>query len=78
MNMKNKQQSWSAHLRVVLKNIGKRKIIVIVMHLSIKGKTGMSHFLQTSEQSQYKSKIKKNLTSPRPTSFFLQPMPPPI
>jgi len=57
MNMKNKKQSWGARLRVVLKNVGKRKISSIVTHLSIKGKTGMSHFLQTSEQSQYKGKI---------------------
>jgi len=57
MNMKNKQLSWGARLRVVLKNTGKRKIIGIVMHLSMKDKTGMSHFLQTSEQSQYKGKI---------------------
>jgi hypothetical protein len=52
--------------------MGKKKIIGIAMWLRIKGKTGMSHFLKTSKQSQYKGKIKKkNLTSPRPTSFFL-------
>jgi len=44
---------------MVFKNMGKRKIIGIAMWLRIKGKTGMSHFLKTSKQSQYKGKIKK-------------------
>jgi len=66
MNIKNKQQSWGARLRMVLKNVGKRKIIGIVMWFSIKGKTAMSHFLKLQNNLGTKVKLKKkNLTSPR-------------